>query len=294
MKNKSIFKSISIMLSIIMVLMTFPAGAYAIGAEETEQLTAETVDTEPLVEEADIEPYEPTVVGEDKTLRDAFTKHFRMSDGSYNAVTYGSAVHYEADGEWVDIDNTLSDQSAEDSDDIDGFAPKNNDTNVKFAKKSNSSKLLTLKYGDARISFSLNGDKNKVSAVTSYSEVSENDPYALPDLSSRVTYANVFDGIDLVYDMSGTNVKESFVLHSDTGVYDFSFDLKVKGVTPSLDDEGNIVFAADTGEEAFMIPKGFMYDAEGARSENVKYSLSGSGKKYTLTITADEEWISDD
>ncbi len=294
MEFKLSTKVISLTLSMLMVFMAFPAGAFAIGEELIVQNTDETTNADGVTVDTAIEPYEVTVVGEETSLRDVATKHFKMSDGSYSAVTYGSAVHYESDGEWVDIDNTLSDSAAEDSDDIDGFAPKNNDTKIKFAKKSNSSKILALKYGDARISFSLNGDKNKVSAVTSKSEISEDDPYALPDLSSRVTYADIFDGIDLIYDMNGMNVKESFVLHSDTGIYEFSFEIKVKGVTPSLDDEGNIIFISDSGEEAFMIPTGFMYDAEGARSQNVTYSLSGSDKKYTLTITADEEWISAD
>ena len=42
---------------------------------------------------------EPTVLAEETARRSQNTKHFRMSDGSYQAVVYSSAVHYlDADG----------------------------------------------------------------------------------------------------------------------------------------------------------------------------------------------------
>ena len=49
-----------------------------------------------------------TVVGEVEDLREEDTKHFRLSDGSFIAVSYGMPVHYEdEDGNWEDIDNTI-------------------------------------------------------------------------------------------------------------------------------------------------------------------------------------------
>lgn len=49
-----------------------------------------------------------TVLGEVEELREEDTKHFRLSDGSFIAVSYGMPVHYEdEDGNWEDIDNTI-------------------------------------------------------------------------------------------------------------------------------------------------------------------------------------------
>ena len=49
-----------------------------------------------------------TVLGEVEDLREEDTKHFRLSDGSFIAVSYGMPVHYEdEDGNWEDIDNTI-------------------------------------------------------------------------------------------------------------------------------------------------------------------------------------------
>ena len=49
------------------------------------------------------------VVGEVESLRQENVKHFRLSDGSYLAVSYGLPVHYlDEDKSWQDIDNTLT------------------------------------------------------------------------------------------------------------------------------------------------------------------------------------------
>ena len=53
------------------------------------------------------EGYEPVIVEEDIDLRGAYEKHFIMSDGSTMAVLYNEPVHYEEDGQWFEIDNTL-------------------------------------------------------------------------------------------------------------------------------------------------------------------------------------------
>ena len=48
----------------------------------------------------------PTIVGEEVTLRGESEKHFRLSDGSFLAVTYDSPVHYlDSMGKWQDINN---------------------------------------------------------------------------------------------------------------------------------------------------------------------------------------------
>lgn len=48
------------------------------------------------------------VVEEVKAKKEANVKHFRMSDGTFTDASYDAPVHYNEDGEWKDIDNTLS------------------------------------------------------------------------------------------------------------------------------------------------------------------------------------------
>lgn len=57
------------------------------------------------------------VEGEMPDLRSEDGKHFKLSDGSFISVSYGSSVHYlDSEGKWQDIDNSLfSVRSQEDS-----------------------------------------------------------------------------------------------------------------------------------------------------------------------------------
>lgn len=50
---------------------------------------------------------QPDVSGEIPELRGEYEKHFSLSDGTYSAVVYPYAVHYDEDGIWQEIDNTL-------------------------------------------------------------------------------------------------------------------------------------------------------------------------------------------
>ena len=50
---------------------------------------------------------QPDVSGEIPELRGEYEKHFSLSDGTYSAVVYPYAVHYDEDGTWQEIDNTL-------------------------------------------------------------------------------------------------------------------------------------------------------------------------------------------
>ena len=45
--------------------------------------------------------------GEIPELRGEYEKHFSLSDGTYSAVVYPYPVHYDSNGTWWEIDNTL-------------------------------------------------------------------------------------------------------------------------------------------------------------------------------------------
>ena len=62
---------------------------------------SETAEGDPSEEEA-VWPVE-----EVESYRQANEKQYRMSDGSMEVRIYPEAVHYEQDGVWLDIDNTL-------------------------------------------------------------------------------------------------------------------------------------------------------------------------------------------
>lgn len=48
------------------------------------------------------------MVREEVALREEFSKHFLLSDGSFMAISYPEAVHVRSGDGWEEIDNTVS------------------------------------------------------------------------------------------------------------------------------------------------------------------------------------------
>ena len=96
-------KSLAIFLSVLMIFYLIPATAYASLFEAT--------GAESVVSEATEYTGE---VFEDVSRREENVKHFRLEDGTYMAAQYDTAVHtLDENGEWQDIDNTLSESGSE-------------------------------------------------------------------------------------------------------------------------------------------------------------------------------------
>ena len=118
MKHKML-KLLSLILAVIMTVQLIPQSVFSAAAQSiSEALEEETIiyeNEESENETVDEQENELTVIGEDKSRREANVKHYIMSDGSMMAVSYSQDVHYEENGEWIDIDNSLSEEDAKDS-----------------------------------------------------------------------------------------------------------------------------------------------------------------------------------
>ena len=99
-------KLLSLFLALVLVCQILPLNVWAEEAAERAATAENTgVDVEPGQDHAEILDEVPERRGESE-------KHFLRSDGSYLAVQYEVPVHYEdADGQWEEIDNTLTLQS---------------------------------------------------------------------------------------------------------------------------------------------------------------------------------------
>lgn len=138
MSVKKPTRVISFVLSLVMAFYVYPFLSYA--EDETE---AWTYDVESELEypdpaEEDIshedsdyeieynseETITPAdVIGEVSDLRDESVKHYRLSDGRFVAVDYGTPVHYKDEGdEWTDYDNTLELNDTVENEDEEDFA----------------------------------------------------------------------------------------------------------------------------------------------------------------------------
>lgn len=104
--------------------------------------------TEDILENTELQ-YELT------ELRTENTKHFQLSNGNRIAITYPEAVHYEENGEWKEIDNTLIYESALTPEDLIGYATQAGSVKYKFAENGEAEALVRLTMEDYSVLFSL-------------------------------------------------------------------------------------------------------------------------------------------
>ena len=95
---KSIRKLLSICLVLVMLFNMLPLHAFA--AETEKQPPSDTTGQEAVSNDV-------YIVEEIIEKRTEYTKQFRLSNGLHIATVYASPVHYEVDGQWEEIDNTL-------------------------------------------------------------------------------------------------------------------------------------------------------------------------------------------
>ena len=102
---------LAVFLALAFCLQILPQMVLRTWAEEIAEATAtEQITAEPEASETEIVVREPEEI---VTRRTETAKHFRMPDGTVLAADYPLPVHYEQDGHWVDIDNTLSLENGE-------------------------------------------------------------------------------------------------------------------------------------------------------------------------------------
>ena len=283
-------KTVACILSILLVMYAVPTIVYAelIDALESNNAAEDAVS----VEEKETST---GTVFEVVDRREETVKHFRTDDGSFTAVQYNVPVHEkDENGEWQDIDNTLSEVGSE-------YATSN--ARVKFAKKTTgNSTLFTLHDGNHKITMSLSGANKKVAGqVTNTQTEFPADAtqlqkmMTLDKLSSKILYPNILDGVDLEYVVNSCNIKENIIVKQHADSYSYTFEIQLNNLEAVLCEDGSVAISdPDTDEIVYTIPRGYMFDANGEYSDAVEYTLTNGGNgKYSLTVTADAGWIND-
>ena len=111
---KRMKKIIALLLTVIMVICSLPMTVFAETLEsipiecENEAVNEENENWH-LIDEQEIVTDE--IIGnvsEVESLREENVKHFRLADGTYEAIVYSQPVHRkDKEGVWQDIDNTI-------------------------------------------------------------------------------------------------------------------------------------------------------------------------------------------
>ncbi|MBE6885676.1 MAG: hypothetical protein E7486_01900, partial [Ruminococcaceae bacterium] len=285
--KKNLWQSVlAVLLSAAFFIVTLPIPA---GAEEEilSSIPEGTFSNEdiyggtmPLAELTDED-----IVGELAERREASVKHFQLTDGTVVAAVYDEPVHFQNEaGQWIDLDNTLSDTG---SDYENTEAP----VRVKFSKNPSNGKLYTLQGSDYRIKWGLEGMRGAASARKIALLESEKDSkLGVRSTSERLIYENALTNVDLAYRVTGRGIKEDIILQSKDVAGSFVFTLQTNRMT--VEQEGNEILLYNLdGQAVYVLSAPYMTDAAGRCSTLLTMTLSGSGNHHTVTLTPDAEWL---
>jgi RHS repeat-associated protein len=134
-------KITALILVVALLIGIAPLSVFAVTAPETVS-ESEAVDVLPA-----------EIVAEETEKRDANTKVFHLSDGSYQAAVYPSAIHYkDAGGAWQEIDNTLVEKTANGKT---ALVAENGDTTIALPESFEDNEKATLTHDGASVAFVL-------------------------------------------------------------------------------------------------------------------------------------------
>lgn len=318
------YKSIAIFLSMLFILYIFPFQSVlpAIAADNT-LISIEAGENE--VGESVASEIIPYLLGEELELRESDLKCFRRSDGALTAVRYGQPVHYYSEGKWEEIDNSLVLNT--DSSIYETASPRfqtsfpvnlhkdssvsfsNGDYYIRFCLEGQQETEAIIEQplkNDLSLVQQLQKelyDKNQSLFVTASAEKREEikaglvekasklekQMIDLPQISSKITYPNTLPAVDLVYELSGTNLKEKLLIN-EYSENTYCFYLSPNGLKAELREDKSVVFFAED-ELVFVIPAPIMWDNNEASSNEIEVVLTETNDGYQYTLKPNDEWL---
>ncbi len=275
---------LSLLLIIVMFMSCLPAGIFALESSDEDNAY---------------------ILSEDISKRGENEKHFVMSDGSMIAVKYDEPVHYMLDGEWKEVDNSLSYDSVGKK-----YINKNNSAfSVEFPENGRVSitseegytmsfstsvtkglqKVLLASSVDKMVASSPSAEINSRTNSKKYAK--DPDSFTVYNAGSELEYQDAYGtGTSVKYGVTHNSVKEDVILESNVGITSFvtEYYTDLNGV--KLED-GSILFLDRKGNEIFTVGAPYMYDGEGAACVNIEVSLTKTSTGYRVVYTPDSTWL---
>ena len=276
-----------------------------------------------------VEEMAAKIVSEVTEMREESVKYFLCDDGSYIAATYAAPVHYNENGVWKEIDNTLT-PSSKSGETV--YSTKGG-LNVTVPSELGSGKRFTATNGGYTISFGVKSIDNSLSAqakvveidalpsvvkMNSTADISDekvtassmaqkvetltekqkvekfnNEQMTVDKQSGAVVYKGFNQQSDLEYIVTSNSLKENIVVYKPQDEYVYRFDLDSDGLIPVEQPNGSIILVeSEASQEAvFTLDAPYMYDANGAESYDIELSIKENGDEYVVMVEADSTWL---
>ena len=256
-----------------------------------------------------------TTATEDEILskRTAYSKEYKVENGQNMAVVYPVDVHYQTDNGWEEIDNTLQLAEGKYTNtaglwEVSLPQQLSKDTRISISKDG-----YTLRFGmagqlrlddsvavmslDAEPATKVESMGVSLGTVTPQKAVEKDTPSYMAILSrknsSQLSYADVYENTDVVYDLQGNKVKESIVIGKyDSDLVGYRYVLEVGTLNPVLKEDGRIDFYdADNKNMVMVMQAPFLIDNNGEQTNDIKVTLTGKDGTYYLTYTLPRQWL---
>ncbi|WP_424643464.1 LamG-like jellyroll fold domain-containing protein [Embleya sp. AB8] len=216
--------------------------------------------------------------------RDSHTSVYENVDGSRTLKVSEDPVNYRLpDGTWTKVDDTLSPMGGNPTN-PDWWRTRAAANPVDVATKADATRLATLHAGNGTsVGFGLDGATPTVGRTA----------------ADSITFTGARPQSDVNLKAGDGQIKETILLNSPAAPDTWDFPLHLAGLTPSLDENGNVVLTGASGAVQAMIPHGWMMDSavapasdEGATSGGVTYELlaQADGSR-VLRVRLDRAWL---
>ena len=233
---------------------------------------------------------DPEVSGFDEdestlTEQTEYSDTYRNKDGTNSTFFSIEPINVEVDGEWVDVETALQ-ASGDGSWGVDA-----NPVAPEFAATADDDALFAVSRNGHEVSFSLEG-----AAASPLTRTSQRRSTAGLD---RVSYPDVFDGVDLRYDVDPGQVKETLVLADTPTPADAVYRWRVDAGSLELaEGPDGITFTDAAGEIQLVVPTPVMWDsANGGVSieahVDVDTTVERVGSDWLITLAPDYAWLTD-
>ena len=292
MKHQLIHRAAGILLALISLFVSYvamPAQAFADEARAVREAKI-YADATDFSQEQTLE-YSP-LTGELELSRTESGKQFRREDGKTEAVLYPFPVHKGSDGNWRDIDNTLVPVKNEKGN-VTGYKAKDG-ADVSFGASIDSEYTVKYDWKGHSVSWKFPGLVN--ASVEERPQMQEDADMELrfpEELSSGIVYESEDSRVSVRYVLTSYLLNEYITLkEKPEEEVSFPLQLNCEGLTPSLQEDGSVLFTDEADQTVFVMSSPVMYDSSNSESEDLKVRIEKMADgSYVYTLAPDMEWL---
>ena len=233
---------------------------------------------------------EPTRVKQLDELRESNSDTYLLSDGSYECVVYAADKYYKDDsGKYVEIDHSIV--RAQSLRFGKSYAYKNaaGDASAYFA---DNEPRVCVEMNGSSLSFSLSG-ANRTSArageASAKRSVHEYELFG----KNYISYENVLNGTDLIYEMLNGCLKEYVLLKDRSAPSEYTFIFDAPELAARKTENGTVEFINAVDEPVFELGALFAVDSNGEYTDALEYTVRETGQKgrYEITVSVSKDYL---